>query len=478
MLDLVLLGVGEALLYGLGFVRSPRQALRWAGLAFIVGWCALGSVIVYSLVLGLSLAVWGSLALGAGLIVAALTLGHVVPAAADRTEERREHGVTYIVSAGAVACLVGYLALLGLHAALTTSPTAWDAWAFWLPRAKAIFFFHGLQPHLPGGFGSFAHPDYPPLVPAFDATVFNFAGSAAVLALPFQDWLLAAAFVTGAAALLRHRVRAAVLWPSLCLLVLTPEFGASIGDGHADAQLARLVGLAAVCGGLWVLERDGRLVALSSILLVGAVLTKREGVALGLLLVLVLTVAARVEGGRGWWHAFVLVPVLIVAALPWQIWLHVEHVRYASDYSLRALLHPDFLSHRLGRLGIALEHLPQIALSFDHWLLVVPLALLLALLAARTRSSLAVLVLGVILLGYIGLACVYWIGTLPIHWYIRTSASRVVASLVVVAGALTPLLVAELLRTTAVKNDRAARGVERRRVTRARGLPDRTPSSP
>jgi hypothetical protein len=424
-------------------------------MAFVVGWCVLGSGIVYALVLGASLTVWGSFALAAALGGAALIVARRVPAAADQTG-RRERGRTKILAVGAAACLVGYLTLLGLHAALRASPTAWDAWAFWLPRAKAIFFFHGLQPHLPGGFASFAHPDYPPLVPAFDATVFSFAGAASVLALPFQDWLLAAAFVAAVAVVLRRRVRPAVLWPALCLLALTPQFGATIGDGHADPQLARLVALAAVCGGVWLLERDGRLLALSGILLTGAVLTKKEGLALALLLTVALAVAARVDRARGWWHAFVLGIALILAAAPWQIWLHVEHVDYVPDYRLRTLLHPGSLDHRLDRLRIALEHLPQIAVSFDHWILVIPLALFLALIALRRRSSVAVLVLGVVLLGYVGLACVYWIGTLPIGWYMRTSASRVVASLVLVAGALTPLVAAELLRAGAPLERNAA----------------------
>jgi hypothetical protein len=447
-LDVLLLGVGEAFLVGLGLVRSPRQALHWGGMAFIVGWCVLGSGIVYALVLGASLRVWEAFALAAALGGAAVALARRVPAAADPAGPG-ERGPAKIVAVGAAACLGGYLALLGLHAVLRASPTAWDAWAFWLPRAKAIYFFHGLQPHLPGGFASFAHPDYPPLVPAFDATVFTFAGRASVLALPVQDWLLASAFVAAAAVVLGRRVRPAILWPALCLLALTPQFGATIGDGHADPQLARLVALAAVCGGVWVLERDGRFLALSGILLTGAVLTKKEGLALALLLAVALAVAARVERVRGWWHAFVLGAALILAAVPWQIWLRVEHVHYVSDYSLRTLLRPGALDHRLDRLRIALEDLPQIAVSFDHWILVVPLALFLALIAFRTRSSLAVLVLGLALLGYLGLACIYWIGTLPIEWYMRTSASRVVASLVLVAGVLTPLVAAELLRVGA-----------------------------
>jgi len=445
VLDVALLGLGEAVLVGLGVVRSRGQALRCIGLAFIVGWCVLGTALVYVLILGASLELWQPIALAAALAAVALALGRVIPAQADLVE-RGERGAAQVIAVSAAAFLVGYLALLGLHSALTTSPTGWDTWAFWLPRAKAIYFFHGLHPQLHGGFASFAHPDYPPLLPAFDATVFRFAGAASVLALPFQDWLLAAAFVAAAAVLLRRRVRPAVLWPALCLLVLAPQFGASIGEGYADPQLARLVALAAVCGGVWVLERDGRLLVLTGILLVGASLTKREGLGLALMLAVALAVAARVEGGRGWSRALLLVPTVIVAVLPWQVWLHFEHVAYTPDYSLRTLLHPRYLLDRLGRLSTALEHLPRVALSFDHWLLVLPLALLLAVLAIRARSSLAVLVLGLIGTGYLGLACVYWIGTLPVTVYMRTSASRVVASLVLLAGALTPLVASELLR--------------------------------
>ncbi|HEY5659247.1 MAG TPA: hypothetical protein VIR59_00555 [Gaiellaceae bacterium] len=451
--DLLLLGTGQAVLYGIGVVRSRGQALVYAGLALVVGWCALGAAIVYALILGASLEVWQPILLTAALAAGALALGRVIRAG-DDTLEGRERGPAQVCAVAAAALVVGYLALLGLHAALTTSPTGWDTWAFWLPRAKAIFSFHGLHPHLQGGFDSFAHPEYPPLVPAIDATVFRFAGDASVLTLPFQDWLLATAFVAAAAAVLRRRVRPAVLWPALCLLVLAPQFGASIGEGYADPELARLIALAAVCGGVWVLERDGRLLAVTGILLVGASLTKREGLGLGLLLAVTLALAARVEGGRGWARALLLVPVLIFAALPWQIWLHVERVAYKPDYSLRTLFHPGYLSGRLGRLGIALERLPRIALSFDHWLLVLPLALLLAFLVIGTRSSLAVLVLGAIGAGYLGLACVYWIGTLPVDWYMRTSASRVVASLVVLAGALTPLVAAELLRGERVSSAR------------------------
>ena len=48
------------------------------------------------------------------------------------------------------------------------APLQWDAWAFWLPKAKSLLDFGGLDTAV-GGFTSFANPGYPPLVPALEA---------------------------------------------------------------------------------------------------------------------------------------------------------------------------------------------------------------------------------------------------------------------------------------------------------------------
>ena len=126
LLDLILLGVGQAMLLGLGVVRSLGQAFRCAGLAFIVGWCMLGAAIVYALILGASLQLWQPIALAVALAAGASALGRAIPGGAD-TIERRERGVARVCAIAAAASLVGYLALLGVHSALTESPTGWEA---------------------------------------------------------------------------------------------------------------------------------------------------------------------------------------------------------------------------------------------------------------------------------------------------------------------------------------------------------------
>jgi hypothetical protein len=57
-LDLLLLGTGACVLYGLGIVRDRRAALRYAGLSFAAGWAAYGIAACVALVCGLALHVW------------------------------------------------------------------------------------------------------------------------------------------------------------------------------------------------------------------------------------------------------------------------------------------------------------------------------------------------------------------------------------------------------------------------------------
>jgi hypothetical protein len=448
LLDVLLLAVGEALLVGLGVVRSPRRALLFAGLAFVLGWCALGTLVSLALVLGASLALWQPLVLALVLVAGGIGLALVLPAPAPALQPAAPapSGLARLFGLGAAGALAVYVGLLGIHAAVAGSPAVWDGWAFWIPKGRAIYYFHGLRPHLEGGFASFAHPEYPPLVPAMHATVFRFAGSADAVALAFQDWLLAAAFLGGLAVLLVRRVPAAVLWPALLILALAPAFGRFIGTGLGDPPLARLIALAAVAGALWLLERDWRLLAIAAFMLVGAALTKAEGSLLGLLLVLALLAAAAWDRPRHVRPLLALLPLPILAAVPWQVWLRVEDVVYAPDYKLGDLLRLGYLTDRAHRLGTALVDLPGYALALNSWLLVVPTSLLLGVLVLRRRRSLGILLLALVGAGYLGLAAVYWVSTLPLSWYLETSADRVTSSIVLVCGALTPLLAAELLR--------------------------------
>ena len=58
--------------------------------------------------------------------------------------------------------------------------TEFDGWFFWVPKAKAIFYFGDLDNQF---FRELPHHGYPPLVPTVEAAAFRFMGSADVVTL-------------------------------------------------------------------------------------------------------------------------------------------------------------------------------------------------------------------------------------------------------------------------------------------------------
>jgi hypothetical protein len=437
-LDAVLLVTGLAILYGFGLVRTRRSALRLAGLAFLTGWAALGVGASLALVAGLALAVWQVLLVACVVVAPAAAVGRRVGAAAIERPLAARPGP---VALGAASVLGLYGAALLARTWLAGASTAWDAWAVWIPKAKSIVLFDGIDLGV-GGFASFAHPYYPPLVPAMDAVAFRFMGSLDVTRLPLQDWLLFAAFVGALAGLLAGRVRPAILWPSLLALALMPSLDRLVGSSLADLPLALLFGLAGTCAALWLLEGVGAYLAVGGVLVAGAALTKNEGLPLGVLLALALVVCALLARRRPLLPV-VLGVVAVLAVLPWKLWLSAHDLPQTTEFYYRDLLDPGFLGGRLDRLATALAEEPTYLLSPDQWLLAVPIALVAALLVASWRRGLAPLTAGVVVAGFVGQAAVWWIGRPPIDWFIETSAQRTLASLAVFSAAMVPLLLSE-----------------------------------
>ena len=95
--------------------------------------------------------------------------------------------------AGALLVTAAGIALAGLllealfRSARLQSLQAYDAWAFWVPKAKAIYFFGGLDEQV---FTTTPGPTYPPLVPILDAAAFHAMGSADTVTLHLQYWFL------------------------------------------------------------------------------------------------------------------------------------------------------------------------------------------------------------------------------------------------------------------------------------------------
>ena len=440
-LNLWLLGAGGAVLYGLGLVRSWRAALRFLGLAYMTGWALVGVGATLLLVAGLALTEAQVLVLLAAIAAGGALLRLRVPAATVRAAEwPRLHALGLLVA----PVLVAYLALM-LREARVAVVSAWDAWAFWLPKAQSLVYFDGLDTRV-GGFTSFPHPHYPPLAPAQEAIAFRFMHAVDPLALPLQHWIVACAFFAALAGLLATRVSPLVLWPSLTMIALVPALPGLVGSSLADEPLALLFALAGVSAALWLLEDERRFAVVAAIFVAAAALTKNEGVLLGLVLAAALAAASigRIRKRRRVLAALAAAP--IAAVLPWKLWLELNDVSVTPPYSLLDLARPWYLVDRLDRLRVALSELPGYVFSTDEWLYVVPLALLAAAAAARSAPRLGGLAVGTAAMLFFALVAVYWIGRPDVHWYIDTSAGRAVAPIVLFLGALFPLLVAEAAR--------------------------------
>ena len=439
-LDAVLFAAGLGALYGLGLVRRRRDALRYAGLACFVGWALVGVAASMALVLGAPLTAWLVLALAAALATAGFLLGRRVPALSTRVVGEPGRA-SWLAVAGAAIVLVQLAALLRV-ALRATAPTEWDAWAFWLPKAKSLIEFGGLDTGV-GGFTSFAHPSYPPLVPVLEASAFAFTGDTSAAPLAVQHWIVAVAFFGALAALLASRVRPAILWPVLALLASLPTFAALIGSSLGDEPLMLLVAMGGACSALLLLEGNVRYAVLAGLFLGSGALAKDEGLPISLVVAATVLVAALARRPRRPLAAALVVFAPIATVVPWKLWLRLNDVPTSGDYRLSDLLHPALLADRLDRLSYAAKALPPYVLEPGRWLIAVPLMLVAALLAAPRRPALSALAVLAVVAVPVGLLVVYWIGLPPVDWYVTTSAARGVSSAVVLAAVMLPLLLAE-----------------------------------
>ena len=149
-----------------------------------------------------------------------------------------------------------------------------DGWSFWVPKAKAIYYFGGLDE---GFFTSLPGAAYPPLVPTLDAAAFHAMGSADVVTLHVQYWLFGVGFVWALAGLLAERVRRvdplAVHAPASARAAARPATADHRGRHVPRHPLRARRGARP----LWILDRQRWRLVVATTLLCGMVLTKREG---------------------------------------------------------------------------------------------------------------------------------------------------------------------------------------------------------
>lgn len=439
VLNLLFLLAGSCLLWGVRGFATWREWRALSGVAFMSGLAAVAVIATLVPIYGGGLSAGVILALVAGVGLAGIAIGAVQ----RRPLPARASSPTAIdLPAVILAALTLALLLLFFRVARIQPMTSWDAWGFWTTKAKAIYFFGGIDTSI---FRQ-TWPSYPLLVPVLDAMNFRFMGAADTTALGVQWWLLGVGFVGAAAGLLRRIAPPRVTWLFLALFVTVPQFDDRLLERTADWPLDLFFGVAACSLLAWVLTREAWLLAVLCTALAAVLLTKREGQLLAACLVAAGILATGVRRWRVW---VALVGVAVIAylpAIPWRLWWTSRHL--AADTPSGGLLHATFAS--LHDAPAAFHLVAQLAFSYHFWLGLAPLALAAALaclgLADRRAAAFFLLAFG---LAFVGWAWENW-AFVAEGFPITPDPSlnptnRTVASLVVLSAVAAPVLVGQLL---------------------------------
>jgi hypothetical protein len=310
------LAVGASVLWAIRGWRRWASFAALAGLAYLLGVAALGVLWTLLLVVGVpfggvTIVVTGALVAAAGIALGRRRGFHV-----ERPRPAFRPTPSTLVAAAGVAVAGVYLEAL-FRSARLQGLYSFDGWAFWVTRGKAVYFFDGLDEQV---FAAVPNPSYPPVLPILDAAAFHAMGSADVVTLHVQYWLLAVGFVACAAGLLARRVPPWILWPSLVLAFVLPRMRSSVLAAQADIPLDYFVVGGALLVALWIVERRSWQLPSAALLLACAALVKREGLGLAACVVLAAMVAT-VGSRRSAWPRLALVGAAAVAAVvPWTAW--------------------------------------------------------------------------------------------------------------------------------------------------------------
>jgi len=426
MLNVLLAGLGWAVLSALRPETTRRELLRLAGVVYLLGVATLMVALTVLIVLGIPVNLLSTILVGVALW------------AASALSARRRHGRSAApASIPAVSIWSG--ALLALLAVILEAVfrkgrlqglIEFDGWDSWGPRTTALYHFGHLDPHflagLPGG-------SYPPGLPALLATGLHAIGSADVVTLHLEYWFLGAGFVAAVFGLLATRVRPLLLLPFVLTIFVLPDIRSRSVDMYGDLPLGFLVATAALLVALWLDERRTWQLPAASLLLAAAALTKREGVILAGCVV-VAALAASSDRMRSAWPRLVAVFLAALAAtLLWQIWLWA-HALPGNGPS--GGLH--FLTD--GRRGWDSLHVVTNNLfTFDLWLLSLTIAIAAVALCLLVREWRLALYFGVLIVTLIlGSTVILWSDP-NLQLTDVNVVSRLVGTVTLTVVALTPL---------------------------------------
>jgi hypothetical protein len=438
--NVLYLVIGIALLPLLRVARTRAELAARLGLAYMIGVAATGALSAHLALIGVPV---GLVELAVLAVLVGIPAWRRVSRLPGGPSDSLSPGVRWVGLASrivGVALFVLALVLLA-HAARAYSVrplVEWDGWAIWAMKARALYDFGGVA------HGVFTTPPYGPLqhpllLPAVEATGFRSMGAFDGTLIHVQLALLAFGFAAALWTLLRDRVPAALAGATILAIVAADSTLRQLASNLADIPLAFFVALGIVALARTLLEDDVSLLPVAVVMLAAATLTKPEGLLFALAALVPFVAITRTRS------SLLTAGAVALILLPWRIFVAVHHLKN-PEYSFGDALSPSYLSDHSDRLRPAVAGVwHQVWSSGWAWLVPLALTAFAAGLFAR-RWRLVGFAAAWALLSFAGMVLVFWISVIPIELTLKWAAYRTVASLVIGAAALAPLLAGEAWR--------------------------------
>jgi len=443
-LNLLFLLAGTGILWGVRGWTSWGDYGALAGVAYVSGLCAVSVVATLVPIWGGSLSVGVIFAIVAGVGLAGLGAGiwkrRPLPA---RPGQWNPPGLSWALVPYALVLITGALLVAFFRVARIEPLTEWDAWGFWMTKAKAIYYFGGLDPTL---FRELWGPSYPLLVPVLAAMNFRFMGSADTTTVGVQWWLLAVGLVWAAAGLLRRIAPAAPTWLFLALFVAVPELDRRLLERKADWPLDIFFALSACSLLAWIVSRESWLLAVYGLTLSAALVTKREGQLLAVCLVVAGLFAAGIRSRRSWLAVAGVAVLAYLPGVPWRIWWTSRHLQ--SDTPAGGLFQATF--RNIDKAPQSFHLVVRLLFEYHLWLAATPIALVAAVVSLgpgnRRPAVFFIVLFGLVFVGWAWENWAYVSPSLPISTDPAVNpTNRTVGSLVLLSIVTAPVLIGQLL---------------------------------
>lgn len=419
---------GLGVLPWLGVARSWRELVSRCGLAYLCGLVLTGILAAHLALVHVSFG-WLALALATSVSVVS---GAWHLNGSPRPIWTRPRWTVVGAAAGLAALLVEYAR------AFAVAPLdRYDAWAIWALKGHALYAFGWADPTVfAGSEYRFANLDYPLLLPSLEGIDFRAMGVFDTRLLHLQFLLVLVAALAALGTILAGRVHPLLLWGTLGAVALAPAVFDQLLTAYADLPLALVFAVGVAAAGRWLVTDERWALAVATLCFAGALLTKNEGT----LFVVAAFVGLFAAAYRRWRPLAVAAAVDVLLLLPWKLFVRIHDLQ-DINYRLGDSVHP----HHPGVGPIAFRTLGHELADPKQWGLLAPIFLLLVIAAALRGDRALALFAGVTtLLSWLGLSWIYVISHFEYSAYLSSTKSRVVASVVLAAAALIPLLAASL----------------------------------